>query len=82
LVAGYWVQVCGGADSFDGFSVNRELKNLGHGLINVTVAIEGLRKQQPARALQLAKAGKSQQARKTYKLTVVGIKAVEEMISG
>jgi hypothetical protein len=82
LVAGYWLQVCGGADSFDGLSANRELKNLGHGLGNVTNAIEALRKQQPALALQLAKAGKSQQARKTYKLTVAGIKAVEAMIGG
>jgi hypothetical protein len=82
LVAGYWLQVCGGADNFDGFSVNRELKNLGHGLGNVTNAIEGLRNHQPALALQLAKAGKSQQARKTYKLTVPGIKAVEAMING
>ena len=82
LVAGYWLQVCREADSFDGLSVNRELKNLGHGLGNVTNAIEALRKQQPALALQLAKAGKSQQARKTYKLTVAGIKAVEAMIRG
>jgi hypothetical protein len=82
LVAGYWLQVCGGAGSFDGFSANRELKNLGHGVGNITNAIEALRNQQPAHALQLAKSGKSQQARKTYKLTVAGIKAVEDMISG
>jgi hypothetical protein len=82
LVAGYWVQVCGGADNFDGFSANRELKNLGHGLANVTVAVEALRNQQPALALQLTKAGKTQQARKTYKLTLAGIKAVEGMIGG
>jgi hypothetical protein len=82
LLAGYWLQVCGGADNFDGFSVNRELKNLGHRLVNVTNAVEALRNQQPALALQLAKSGKTQQARKTYKLTVAGIKAVEEMISG
>jgi hypothetical protein len=82
LVVGYWLQVCGGAEHFDGFTANRELKNLGHGLGNVTNAVETLRNQTPALALQLSKAGKSQQARKTYKLTVAGIKAVEAMISG
>src|SRR5687768_13324720 len=29
LVAGYWLQVCQGGDSFDGMSANKELKNLG-----------------------------------------------------
>ncbi len=82
LVAGYWLQVCQNADSFDGFSANKELKNLGQGLPNVTNAIEALKTQQPALALQLKKSGTSQQARKTYKLTVAGIKAVEAMTHG
>jgi hypothetical protein len=58
------------------------LKNLGQGLANITNAIDGLRNQKPALVLQLKKSGKSQQARKTYKLTVAGIKAVEVMIDG
>lgn len=82
LVAGYWLQVCQGAPSFEGFSANRELKNLGQGLANITNAIEALKTHKPALALQLRKSGKSQQARKTYKLTVAGIKAVEAMIGG
>ena len=82
LVSGYWLQVCQKAENFDGFSANKELKDLGHGLANITNAIDGLRNQKPALALQLRKSGKSQQARKTYKLTVPGIKAVETMING
>jgi hypothetical protein len=82
LAAGYWLQVCQGGDSFEGFSANKELKNLGQGLANITNAIDGLRNQKPALVLQLKKSGKSQQARKTYKLTVAGIKAVEVMIDG
>jgi hypothetical protein len=82
LAAGYWLQVCQGGESFEGFSANKELKNLGQGLANITNAIDGLRNQKPALALQLKKSGKSQQARKTYKLTVAGIKAVEAMIGG
>jgi hypothetical protein len=82
LVAGYWLQVCNGADSFDGFSANKELKQLGEGIGNITNAIEALKGQKPALALQLKKSGSSQQARKTYKLTVAGIQAVENMING
>jgi len=82
LVAGYWLQICQGNESFDGFSVNKELKNLGQGLGNVTNAIEGLKNQKPALALQVAKSGKSKQARKTYKITVAGSRAVEKMIDG
>jgi hypothetical protein len=81
-VGGYWLQVCQNSESFDGFSVNKELKDVGQGLGNITNAIDGLRSQKPALALQLKKSGKSQQARKTYKVTVPGIKAVEAMING
>ena len=82
LVAGYWLQVCQGAENFDAMSANKELKNLGQGLPNITNAIDALKNQKPALALQLKKSGKSQQARKTYKITVAGIKAVEAMING
>lgn len=82
LVAGYWVQVCQGQENFDSFTANRELKHLGHVLKNITVALEVLKKEKPALVLQLAKSGKSKQARKTYKLTVAGIKAVEAKING
>jgi hypothetical protein len=82
LVAGYWFQVCQGAVSFDGFSANRELKHLGHRLGNVTVAIDRLKSQRPALALQLRKDGKTKQARKTYKITDAGIKSVDAMING
>lgn len=82
LVGGYWLQVCQGGESFDGFAINRELKNLGEGIANITSALEALKVQKPALALQLKKAGKSRQARKTFKVTVAGIKAVEAMIRG
>ena len=82
LLGGYWLQICQGSESFDGFSVNKELKNLGEGIPNITSALDVLKGQKPALALQLKKAGKSRQARKTYKITVAGIKAVEGMIGG
>ena len=82
LVAGYWLQACQGGESFDGQSANAALKHLGHGLPNITNAIDSLKNQKPALALQLKKSGKTQQARKTYKLTTAGLRAVEEMING
>jgi hypothetical protein len=82
LVAGYWLQVCRAGETFDGGSANKELKNLGHGLANITNAIDSLKGQKPAFALQLKKSGKSQQARKVYKITVEGIKGVEKVING
>lgn len=82
LVGGYWVQVCNGADSFYGLSINKSLKDLGRGLSNVTHALNALKGRKPALVLQLRKSGKSQQARKTYKVTAAGIEAVETMIGG
>ncbi len=82
LVAGYWVQVCEGNEKFDSQTTNTALKHLGHGLANVTAALDSLKNQKPALALQIQKSGKTQQARKTYKITVAGIKAVESMIGG
>jgi hypothetical protein len=82
LVAGYWLQVCQGAESFDAFSAHKELKNLGQGVGNITIAIDSLKSQKPALALQLKKSGKTQQSRKTYKITVAGINSVASMING
>ena len=59
LVAGYWLQVCQGGESFDGFSANKELKHLGEGVANITVAMDALKSQKPALALQLKKAARA-----------------------
>jgi hypothetical protein len=82
LVAGYWIQECEGADSFDGQRANKELNHLGHRASNITVAVGGLINQKPSLAIQLRKSGLSQQARKTYKITAAGIVAVRAMING
>lgn len=80
LVAGYWLQICQGAKDFSGYSINKELTNLGYRLSNVTNALSSLINTKPQLALQLKKTGKSRQARKTYKLSKAGIDKVEEMI--
>lgn len=84
LVAGYWLQVVQGAVDVSGQSVNNELKNLGHPIANVTVAFSSLqdRKGKPTLARQVKKGGTTKQARKRYRLTVEGIRKVEQMLSG
>lgn len=67
-------------EAFDSQSAHKELKHLGQQLPNITNALESLKNQKPALVLQLRKSGTSQQARKTYKLTVAGMRAVEKMI--
>lgn len=80
LVAGYWIQVCQGADNFGGQTINNELNHLGHKIANITNALSSLNEAKPQLVLQLRKSGKTQQARKTYKLSNEGIKRVKDMI--
>ncbi len=82
LVAGYWLQVCQGTQSFDGQSANKELKNLGHAIGNITRALTTLIDQKPALVLQLRKSGSTKQARKMYKVTEAGTRKVKAMIAG
>ena len=82
LVAGYWLQVCQGNDSFTGQAANKELTHLGHKCSNITSAINYLQKSRPQLVLQLRKSGTSKQARKTYKLSDAGVRRVQEMIRG
>ncbi|MBZ0148799.1 MAG: hypothetical protein K8F62_14845 [Pseudorhodoplanes sp.] len=81
LVGGYWFQICQGAADFVAADVNNELRNAVGPLSNVTVALGTLKAAKPSLVIQTAKSGKAQQARKTYKLTIAGIRAVEEMIA-
>jgi hypothetical protein len=82
LVAGYWVQICQSQPSFGSQPLNDALKDLGHGVGNITDALSALKEERPALLLQLKKSGTSKQARKTYKLTQEGIRRVHGMISG
>ena len=81
LVAGYWFQVIKGQDKFKATDLQRELKNLGHAIPNITDALTANIEKKPARVLQLAKSGASKQARKTYKLTHEGLVYVQGMMS-
>jgi hypothetical protein len=81
LIVGYWLQVVTGQDDLEGLSINSELKNLGHGLPNVTATLSLLMNQQPALVIQTRKIGSSKQGRKRYRLTAAGIARVRQMVS-
>jgi hypothetical protein len=80
LVAGYWFQVVMGKEELHGQQLNDELKNMGHGVGNVTDALSSLIERRPALVIQTRKSGTSRQARKKYRLTTEGIRAVEQML--
>jgi len=82
LVVGYWFQAMQGEQDLDGFQINKELKHLGHGISNITTALSSLIERKPQLVIQTRKSGNSKQARKRYRLTDAGIKAVERMLSG
>jgi hypothetical protein len=80
LIAAYWFQVVQGSSGFQSQQLNTELKNLGHGLTNVTDSLGSAERAKPTLVMQVNKSGKSKQARKTYKLTLAGINYVKGMI--
>lgn len=81
IVAGY-LQTAGETDALTGFAVNRELKNLGHGVTSITDVLDGLKQTSPALVIQTRKSGSSRQARKTYRVTAAGFSRISELISG
>ena len=80
LVAGYWHQEVEGQPSFQAQELNQNLKNLGHQVSHISEALAASIEKRPAPILQLRKSGSSQQARKTYKLSAVGVETVERML--
>ena len=81
LVAAYWFQFREGVADVEAQRVNTELKHLGHGVSNITRALDELKSQKPALIIQTRKTGTTKQARKKYKVTGEGKKAVERMIA-
>ena len=81
LTAAAWMQDTSYPEGFDSFSVNKLLKNLGYGVGNITRSFDALMDGQPAAIMQLRKAGTSQQARKSYKVTDAGFKRIQNILS-
>lgn len=80
LVAAYWFQITEGQKNLIAQGLNNALKHLGHGCSNITVALRNLMERKPNLVMQVQKSGKTQQARKKYKLTTEGIDSVRNMV--
>ncbi|WP_439578587.1 hypothetical protein [Elioraea sp.] len=79
LVAGYWLQYKEGIQELESQRINSELKHLGHGVGNVTRALDWNKEQKPALIIQKRKDGTTKQARKKFSVTNEGKKYVERM---
>jgi hypothetical protein len=81
LVAAYWFQVVQQHDDLDSQQLNNELKHLGHPSANITRDLDSLINRSPRWLMQTRKQGTTKQARKRYKLTREGIRAVEKLLA-
>lgn len=79
LVAAYWRQVHMGEESWPSAALTKDLRNLGHGIPNITDALTTNMRRRPQRVIQLKKSGSARQARKTYKVTREGLVYVQGM---
>ncbi len=81
LVVGYWFQYKQSRAEIESQAINKELKNLGQGVGNITRALESLKDLKPSLVVQTRKGGASKQARKKFKVTTEGKKVVEGMLN-
>jgi hypothetical protein len=81
LVVAYWFQVIQKDAEFGSQKINNQLKNLGRPDSKINRTFLDLMKQTPALVMQTHRGGKSQQARKTYKLTQAGIERVKALLA-
>lgn len=81
LVIGAFLQKKQGLEKLTGQQINGVLKDLGHGIGNITGAIQSNIDQRPSLMIQLKKRGSSRQARKEYKVTEEGIFSIIKMIA-
>lgn len=80
LTAAYWLQVVSKQDSWQSLRVNNLLKDMGHGVANVTSALRTAQERKPALVRQVHKSGRSQQSWKTYKLTTSGVSYIRRKL--
>jgi hypothetical protein len=81
LVVAYWLQKIKNSEDLDSQQINSELKHLGHGVPNITRALDYLIGARPALLIQTRKDGTAKQARKRYKLTNEGKNRVLSLLA-
>ena len=80
LISSYWLQIKEGRESVRAYDVNALLKDLGHPVNNITRAFDHLQSRSPQLIIQVRKKGRSQQARKKYRVTQAGIDTITEKL--
>jgi hypothetical protein len=80
LVAAYWRQVHEGEEKWQATALQKDLRNLGHAIPNITDALTSNIRKRPQRVIQVQKSGSARQARKTYKVTREGFVYVQGML--
>ena len=81
LVVAYWLQPDPEANDFTAAEANKLLKELGHGIGNITREFDRLMSEKPQLVYQTRKSGASKQARKLYRITSAGRQRIDEMIA-
>jgi hypothetical protein len=81
LIAAYWAQEILGSNPFDAQSVNSLLADLGQPASNITRVLGRLGEETPRLAMRVSKSGRSQQSRKSYRLTPAGLAEVSSLRS-
>jgi len=82
LVVAYWHQYVLNEPSLTSYYINKDLKDLGHGVKRMNDAWDRLMAEKPHLVVQLKKTGSSTQARRIFKLTNAGKQRVEDMLRG
>lgn len=80
LLVAYWLHQRQDSPDLDSAQINAALRDLGHGIPNITQAMTSLIKANPRLILQTKKTGNSRQSRKRYRVTSEGMKQVERML--
>ena len=81
LVVAAYLQASKGGIDVSGREINKELTQMGHGVHNITRAVEALIKKKPQFLIQTRKEGKTKKAQKKYRVTNEGFTFVKRLIN-
>ena len=81
LVVAAYLQASKGGVDVSGREINKELTQIGHGVRNITRAVEPLIKKKPQYLIQTRKEGVTRQAQKKYRVTNEGFAFVKRLIN-
>ena len=81
IVVAAYLQVSKGGIDVSGREINKELTQMGHGVQNITRAVEPLIRKKPQLLIQTRKEGKTKQAQKKYRVTNEGFAFVKNLVN-